>query len=148
MQFVRDLFLNDTPKPKRRILLSRRAAKNRRWVEEERALPELQKMGFERYEFETLSVAEQAKMFSEAEVVIMPHGGGLANCVFCSPGTHVIELFSNAYLPTFMMSLSDRLDLNYHAFVGRTKEIPGEREKDIDVPADRIIQYVRKLLGA
>ena len=103
---------------KRRILLSRRLATSRRWIQEEEALPELERMGFERVECELLSVEDQARLFGEASVVIMPHGGGVANCVFCEPGTKIFELYNRLYYPLFMLSLASVLDLNYYAISG------------------------------
>lgn len=141
IDFVRALFLADCPqRPARRILLSRRLAQTRRWVEEEDALPELHTMGFERIEAELLTVRDQAKLFSEAEIIVMPHGGGLANCVFCFPGTTIIELFPPAYLPTFMMPLANRLRLQYHALVGSP-----DPSLDIYVPSERVVHYIKSL---
>jgi capsular polysaccharide biosynthesis protein len=37
---------------------------------------------------------EQAELFSAAELVVGPHGGGLANLVFSRRGTKVVEIFS------------------------------------------------------
>lgn len=107
---------------KRRLLLSRRLARCRRWLEEEAALPELEAMGFVRVECESLSLEEQARLFGEAEAVIMPHGGGMANCVFCEPGTKVFELFNPLYHPVFMMSLSNVIGLDYHAIAGEARD--------------------------
>ena len=50
-----------------------------------------------RYDFETvylegMKVAEQIMLFQSAEFVIGVHGAGLANLLFCEPGTNVIEL--------------------------------------------------------
>ncbi|MGB0908929.1 MAG: glycosyltransferase family 61 protein, partial [Nitrospirales bacterium] len=53
----------------------------------------LNKFGFEICFLERLSFNEQVTLFQEAETVISPHGSGLANLVFCSPGTKVVELF-------------------------------------------------------
>ncbi|HBW56875.1 MAG TPA: hypothetical protein DEF27_03370, partial [Oscillatoriales bacterium UBA8482] len=49
-------------------------------------------------ELETLSVAEQARLFAHAKVIIAPHGAGLTNLMFCSPETIVIELVSPHYI--------------------------------------------------
>ena len=39
-----------------------------------------------------LSVRDQMRVFERSTVVIGMHGAGLANILFCAPGTHVIEL--------------------------------------------------------
>ncbi|MBD1921548.1 glycosyltransferase family 61 protein [Microcoleus sp. FACHB-831] len=50
----------------------------------------LKKFGFEQVTLESLSVSDQAALFSSAQVVIAPHGAGLSNVVFCNRGTKVI----------------------------------------------------------
>ena len=136
---------------KRRILVSRRLAKCRRWLEEEEALPELEAMGFTRVECESLSLEEQARLFGEAEAVIMPHGGGMANCVFCDPGTKVFELFHPLYHPVFMISLSNVLGLDYHAIAGESRDedlLVNDLAAKVDVriPAKKIISLLRRFL--
>jgi prepilin-type processing-associated H-X9-DG protein len=133
------------PRKKKRLLLSRRLAKCRRWLEEDAALPELESMGFVRIECELLTLEEQARLFGEAEVVIMPHGGGMANCVFCDPGTKVFELFNPLYQPVFMVSLSNVLRLEYHAVAGELRE--GDRQHN-DIGANVNVSISpKKMIG-
>ncbi|MBY0356359.1 MAG: glycosyltransferase family 61 protein [Candidatus Obscuribacterales bacterium] len=147
MQFLRSLFLSTNSKQYRRLLVSRRKAKVRRWLGEAEAFPKLQKLGFELVELENLSLAVQARLFSEAEMVVMPHGGGLANCAFCAPGTAVVELFSRDYMPLFMVELSSTLALEYYAFAGNPVTVPGQMHSDIDVAADKVIDLVQSIIA-
>ena len=69
-----------------------------------------------RYDFETvylegLSMAEQIMLFQSAEFIISPHGAGLANLLFCEPGTKVIELMPSVELRPFFWMISEKLDL-------------------------------------
>jgi len=143
--FVRELFL---PKeagtvPPRRILLSRRKAAVRRLHNEAEAVAALEPHGFETLCMEDFSVAEQAAIFAAAEAVVMPHGGGLANCVFLPTGAGVIELYNPAYLPTFMLPLSTRLGLRYAAIIGVP---PSKEEVDAGAhPSDKIVAPARIL---
>jgi capsular polysaccharide biosynthesis protein len=131
MEFVRSRIRPAiSSRKKKRLLLSRRLAQCRRWVEEDVALAELESLGFVRVECELLSLTEQARLFSQAEVVIMPHGGGMANCVFCEPGTKVFELFNPLYHPVFMLSLANVLGLKYYAVAGELCE-GDDRHTDI-----------------
>jgi capsular polysaccharide biosynthesis protein len=136
---------------KRRLLLSRRLAKCRRWLEEDAALPELESMGFVRIECELLSLEEQARLFGEAEVVIMPHGGGMANCVFCDPGTKVFELFNPLYHPVFMLSLSNVLGLEYHAVAGDLRDGDDRHDNigasvDVSISPGKMIGLLKQYL--
>ncbi len=50
---------------------------------------------------ETLTVTEQAKLFASASVVAGIHGAGLANIVYCKPGTKVIEFYGEHIAPCY-----------------------------------------------
>ena len=161
MSFVRKIFLNESQlngtlaeieKP-RRILVSRKKTTTRRWLQEDAALPELQALGLERVFLEDYSVVEQAKLFNSCELIVMPHGGGLANCVFARPGTVVVELFDPHYVPMFMMALSNCLSFHYHVLVGKptVAEKPADppiqnSNVEVDIDKDRLVSYVRRLV--
>ncbi|CAB5241153.1 unannotated protein [freshwater metagenome] len=46
-------------------------------------------------ELDGLSLREQISLFRNAEIIIAQHGASLANLVFCTPGTLVIEIGPN-----------------------------------------------------
>ena len=60
------------------------------------------------------SVADQARAFHEADVVIGVHGAALGNLLFCRPGTHVVEILSPRFLATHYWHLSVMMSLEYH----------------------------------
>ena len=67
------------------------------------------------------TVDQVAALFSRASVVIGPHGAGLADVVFCRPGTVMVELYPaemlQADLPfAHYWSIAADLDLHYIAF--------------------------------
>jgi glycosyltransferase involved in cell wall biosynthesis len=69
-----------------------------------------------RYDFETvylegMSMTDQILLFQSAEFVISPHGAGLANLLFCEPGTKVIELMPCFEMRPFFWLISEKLDL-------------------------------------
>ncbi|MBI4553232.1 MAG: glycosyltransferase family 61 protein, partial [Candidatus Latescibacteria bacterium] len=84
----------------------------------------LRRFGFEKHVLRGLSVKEQAALFASATVVIAPHGAGLANLVFCSPGTKVIELFSPSWPQPTYWELSHCLGLDYYYLIGRSDGAP------------------------
>jgi len=55
-------------------------------------LEELTALGFELVVFEHLSPLEQIATMNEADIVIAPHGAGLANMIYAKPGALVIEI--------------------------------------------------------
>ena len=78
----------------RRIWISRTDAGSRHFAWEQELLARLD--GFERVELGRLAPAEQLRLMAGAAVIAGPHGAGLANLIFCPPGTRVVELLPDA----------------------------------------------------
>lgn len=55
-------------------------------------LEELSALGFEQVAFEHLSPLEQIATMNGADIVIAPHGAGLANMIYAKPGAKIIEI--------------------------------------------------------
>jgi capsular polysaccharide biosynthesis protein len=76
----------------RRIFISRRKTGTRTLDNEPQLEQLLQAHGFETHAMEDYSLAKQARLIHEAEIVVATHGAGLANLVFARPRTRVIEI--------------------------------------------------------
>ncbi|WBV42928.1 DUF563 domain-containing protein [Pseudoroseomonas cervicalis] len=75
-----------------RLYLSRRDVP-RRGIENEAELEDaLQRLGFTVMTFQGVPLARQIRAFQEAEVVVSPHGAGLAHLAAARPGLKVFEL--------------------------------------------------------
>ena len=119
VQFLRRSFLGDTDiAPHRRVYISRGAAGYRRVLNEPSVTKFLCSRGFEILSLETLSVRQQAALMAECIVIVAPHGGGLSNLVFCSPGTKVIEIFSPELVAGYYWQICIQLDLSYYYIIG------------------------------
>lgn len=101
-----------------RIYISRRAARYRRVLNEDEVIRLLLAKNFQIVELETLSVMQQASLVASCRVIVSPHGGGLSNLVFCSPGTKVIEIFSPELVAGYYWKLSNQLGLDYYYLLG------------------------------
>ena len=106
--------------PRPRIYVSRKQAKYRQILNEPEVVELLSQFGFVPVVLETLTVAEQAQLFSQAEVIVSSHGSGLANLTFCSPGATVIECFSPHYLRTDYWMISQYLQLSHYYLIGES----------------------------
>lgn len=150
LQFVRALFSGSavaSPIQNDRIIVSREKAMTRRVINGEVFHAALAKAGFSKVCLEDYTVQQQAAIFRQSRIVVMPTGGGLANLVFCNPGTRIIELFDPAYLPTFSLSLTSTLGLEYVALVGvSTVDARGHSDignnADINITASRVLDHV------
>jgi len=112
-----------------RIYVSRYRTPMRRVDNEPEVAELLEACGFRRVSPESLTVAEQAAIFAAARIVVAPHGAGLTNLVFCSPGTKVIEFFSPDHPNACYWIISQHMNLDYAYFFCR----PGERRGDVIV---------------
>lgn len=92
--FLKQEFLTGRPtqRPYRRLYVTRQGASTRRVVNEAAFVNLLSAYGFETLDPADYTLQEQALLFSEAEVVVGPHGAGLSNIAFCQPGTRVLEI--------------------------------------------------------
>ena len=98
----------------------------------EAALATLKDKGFIFVKPELMNHAEQVALFANAAAVIAPHGAGLSNLVFCSPGTYVLELFNNTLATHAFYTIAHFGDLNYSCVMKESENIPSS-----DKPIDR-----------
>lgn len=133
----------------RRLYVSRRDATLRRVVNEADLVAALAARGFVALVPGAMSVKAQAQAFSQAKIILGPHGAGLANMIFAPPGAAVIELSAGLRLhPAFMENLARDLG---HRF-GRLQCAPlpareqrntvNEQDHDMVVPLPELIHLL------
>jgi hypothetical protein len=80
-----------------KIFISRKAAGRRRIAHEDKLFAWLEPQGYKLIKLEDLSWQQQINVFRHAREIFAPHGGGLANLIFCSKKPMVAELFNARY---------------------------------------------------
>ncbi|MGI4748020.1 MAG: glycosyltransferase family 61 protein [Janthinobacterium lividum] len=105
----------------RRIYLDRRAAPTRRLINEEELVEVLVGQGIQPVRLEDLSLAKQVLLMRQAELIVAPHGAGLANLAFARPGTKVLELMPSAALNWCYRHLAAVCGLRYDCVLGRSQ---------------------------
>ncbi|MFO1338037.1 MAG: glycosyltransferase family 61 protein [Burkholderiaceae bacterium] len=91
------------PEATRLLYISRRGEGRRPLVEEARIQRSAEAMGFEAVAPETLTLAEQVRLFASARGIAGPPGAAYTNLVWAGPGTRVLSIFKEeANLPTFI----------------------------------------------
>jgi len=135
--YVRRLFLPDEPPAsaaRRRLYVGRRDAAFRRVLNEDAFMPMLRALGFEEVSMSRLSVREQAKLFSEAEIIVGPNGAALSNLVYANRACRVIEFFAPGWVVPYHWVISANLGLDYTALIGRgPRSSPREIRQDIEI---------------
>jgi hypothetical protein len=122
----------------RRIYVSRSAANERRVTNADAVLDALSAYGFESYRLEELPVAEQVRLFADADVVVGPHGAGLSNLVY-SEDVAVVELLA-AQLKRNFERISDAAGFEYHRLWCR------QDGPDIEVDVDELVEIVERVV--
>jgi len=92
--------------PKSRIFISRggRDRPNRVTASDEKIFDEvLVDYNLKKVTLEDLSFQAQIDLFSDASLIVAPHGSGLANLVFAPPGAKVVELQSEFQAPGVLL---------------------------------------------
>lgn len=81
--------------------------------------------GFQVVALEELSLGEQIRLFYHVKVVVGVHGAGLANVVFCKPGTRIVELMPSAWAMPCYWSISRHVGLVYKRVNVSSQALPG-----------------------
>ena len=96
-----------------RVFISRRDASMRRLLNEAEAEAVLHELGFETYVLSELSLLEKADLFSGAEALVGTVGAGMANLMFATPGTPLLELHPATFVEPESADTAYRVGLPY-----------------------------------
>lgn len=120
IRWLKERFLGDTDRfvspefePSNRVFISRKKADKKRILNEVEVVDMLKEYGFRSYVLEDLHLAEQAKLFSNADVVVGPTGSGFLNIMFADD-ISIIELvpkkdMTNWYIISNMLGFDHEL---------------------------------------
>lgn len=139
--------------PGRFLYLSRKAGLNNRAIlNEDEVLAMLVPLGFDVVDPGDFSIAEQIRLFAEADVIVAPHGASLANLPFCSPGSTVLELFPSQSMVADYWKMTcgvEGLEYQYLSGAGPAAGIRREQfvVADITVDLPRLESMVTALLA-
>ena len=94
------------------VFVSRAGAIERRIVNDSEVIDTLSRYGFEPYQLEAQSVAQNVALFREADAVVGAHGAGLTDLIYCDD-TIIIELFGSKVKDPYER-LADTVGVKYH----------------------------------
>lgn len=151
VDFLRTTFIPHIPELKspERIYISRSKANRRILLNEADLHPILEEYGFEIVHMEEIPLLEQMAYFSNAKVIMGPHGAGFTNLPFAEPTTKLIEFFSPQYINICYYNLSNLLDVDYYYLEGEGYRPPegvnlSLGTTDIRVDIDKVRQLLEK----
>jgi hypothetical protein len=140
----RRLGVADAPRTRRRrLLISRADARTRRVTNEQDLEDSLRASGFEVITPGALTFAEQVETFSGAEFVVAPHGAALANLLFCSPGTRVLEFRDQADDRPWFEIIAQHAALEYRALCCPSDPAFGDLLVDVEAVTRLVETWLR-----
>jgi Glycosyltransferase 61 len=148
--FLRASFITERDKESNSpafIYISRNDSRSRNVINEAELITLLENYGFKTVSLTGLSFTDQVRLFNRAKVIVSPHGAGLANLVFCEPGTKILEIFSEGWIGTMYCDLAGKLGLEYYYHVAKVSsppQTPGEaKHKHFQVDIREIDNIVK-----
>lgn len=135
--FVASFSARDTSSFGDRLYVTREKARRRRVTNEAELWSFLEPHGFAKISLEDLTWREQIAAFRHARQIVAPHGAGLANLVFCTPGTQAVELFNRGYVNGLFWQLAALKGLDYRPIVAPgtapLAQLPAANRDDISI---------------
>jgi len=130
-----------------RVYISRTKIVGRNVINEDEVLEALSPLGFVAYTLETMSFSDQVRLFSQAEIVVAPHGAGLTNTIFAKK-LIVIELFGSFGTPSYLV-LAKGLGFQYACLTSdHSNQHSGiSRHKDMMVDIPKLRALVAQMLN-
>jgi len=114
--------VNENKENNLKIYVRREDSFYRKLINEADIIDKLKKNNFKIINPQQYEIIDQIKFFSNAKIILAPHGSSLANIIFCKPGTHIYEIspkFDKDYeinLSNRYKTLSEILGLKYYRF--------------------------------
>jgi hypothetical protein len=102
-----------------KIYISRESANKRRVMNEAEVFDFLRSCGFELFNLERMTIAEQIALFTQANVILGPHGAGFANAIHSSEA-RLLEFFEPSYVNACFYRLANVRNFDYGFFLAES----------------------------
>ena len=117
------------PEFKSKINIKREDANYRKVINEADLINKLRMRDFDIINPQHFKILEQMKIFSNAELIMTPHGSNLSNLIFCKKKTKIIEIrprLNNLYeknISTRYKNIADILNLDFHTITSDSVDV-------------------------
>jgi capsular polysaccharide biosynthesis protein len=143
---------SSAPMP-RRLYIDQRGNGVRPLRTETALIAALAELGFVPVKPDQMSLADQVRLFRQAEAIVSPHGPALTNLGFCRPGCLIVELLMDAYVDWGFRNLAALAKLRYDCVLGRAQKPWGELSLQFhltpwDISVNHVVAAVMHSLGA
>jgi hypothetical protein len=138
-RYLRSTFLQSagTRKPHRALYITRADASIRRVINEAEIREEVIANGFEIVSLSDVPLLQQVEIFSEAKIIVGPHGAGFTNAVFCEPGVVLVEFLPQWHQIDCFKRLADFVGMEYRSIEGVQRGDSTAQMSESDYTVDR-----------
>jgi capsular polysaccharide biosynthesis protein len=139
VRFLREKFLpraEPPVEPVEKIYIQRRG-KTRGLVNEAELLSFLEARGWRAMDLESLTLAQQIGLFTQARAVCGLHGAGFTNLLWCQPGTVAVELLADNFLNGCFESLASCVAVEHRFLI-----YPADHQNRIHVDLKDLARYL------
>ena len=144
VEYLRRLFPKQNSDPLiKKVYLSRSDAARRRVANEFALIEKLRRYGFVSITLSSFSVEEQINIFRHCEVVVAPHGAGLANITFMQEGRIVVELMPETYQNDCFKNIASYANLDFTRVSCETLDLSTD---DMNVDLDSFLKKMSSML--
>ncbi|MEE3627363.1 glycosyltransferase family 61 protein [Nitrospirillum sp. BR 11752] len=130
-----------------RLYLSRADADTRRLANEDELSGLLDQHGFKTVFTNGMSLADQAHLFSSAEVVMGVKGAALTNLLFCAPEATAICLSPGDFVDPFFWDIAGQMGMAYAEVFGRVVTNSSMGRNDFLIGVERLKNALSAILG-
>jgi len=148
-QFLRDSFMRESAQSGLRLYVNRRDTKSRRVLNEAALESVLAQRGFQSISAADFDFEGKIDLYSSAEIIVAPHGAGLASIAFCPPGTHVVEIYDDYWFHPWFEDVARATDLRHTAVSALHTVSPAwlpDELRHVEVDVERVVSAVDEIL--
>lgn len=148
-QFLRTKLMESTPTAGKRLYVNRRDTRKRNVMNESLLEAALASRGFESVTMADYPFTEKVRLFASADVIVAPHGAGLANIAFCAPDTVIVEIKGEHWDAPIFDDVSRAIGLRYRSLkAARTVSAPiaPAIERHIEIDVDLVLETVDDMM--
>jgi len=145
--FLEQILTNiKVPEFKSKIYIRREDANYRKILNEADLITILRKKGFEIINPQHFDILEQMKIFSNAKVIISPHGSNMSNIIFCQKNTKIVEIspeLNNEYeqnISSRYKNIADNLNLEFQTIKADSVDVDNHSELSVKYIHPKILK--------
>ncbi len=123
-----------------KIYITRKDAEKRGLLNEEELCLALRQRGFKVVALTEVSLEKQVAIFSNAKIIISPHGSGLVNLMFSDSEAHVVEIMPEHFINPCFFRIAQHRGMSYEMVLSKTISMESRHNCTSRVDVARVLE--------